>query len=463
MGPGLPTNIMSDPYANSVPHLEPNGSNWAIFSMRFQEAMEDNLKWSHFDGSATCPVLKDAKNPTDGKNKSRLAWDQDKVMAHYLLSQRLPNSTAVHLKGLASAKEHWDKVKVEFSMKSQYAEADMLTSFSEMCCPCGGDVRSFLRSMHMKHEELVAVGVTMSDKEYQSAIIKSLPEEMSKFASGLLTLARVLTPSTSIDPNILINHISEEADRLSERCKRDGSSGKGKQPQVQDKALAATQGDGGKKLHKGKCHNCSIVGHWAHKCQKPKKDQPSTNNQNQSAGQSSQQQSQPPAYQNATKAENKPVGSANTIDDEPDGCWSAVFIGAEVTAPLKCEEAGVGAALSGRLTAAVITQVKEVKAAQVKLYDLGTTCHIPPYHDDFTSYCTLEPRVFLHVANGQQFPAVGTGTMVISTPNGGEQLELTLEKVLHMLSVGYTLVSLGALDALRYRITIGGSHLEIKS
>ena len=464
MGPGLPTNIMSDPNANSVPHLEPNGSNWAIFSMCFQEAMEANLKWSHFDGSATRPVPKDAKNPTDDEKKSGLAWDQDEVMAHYLLSQHLPDLTAVCLKGLASAKEHWDKVKVEFSVKSQYAEADMLTSFLEMRCPRGGNVRLFLGSMHVKHEELVAVGVTMSDKEYWSAIIKSLPEEMSKFASGLLTAARVLTPSTSIDPNILIDHISEEADRLSARRKWDGgSSGKGKQPQVQDEALAAMQGDGGKKWHKGKCHNCGIAGHWAHKCRKLKKDQPSTNNQNQSAGQTSQQRSQPLTYQNATKAENKPVGSANAIDDKPDGCWSAVFVGAEVTAPLECEEAGVGATLSGRLAAAAITQVEEVKLAQVKLYDSGTTCHISLYCDDFTSYCTLEPPVFLHAANGQQFPAVGTGTMVISTPNGGEQLALTLKKVLHVPSVGYTLVSLGALDALRYRITIGGGHLEIKS
>ena len=212
MGPGLPTNIMSDPYTNSIPCLKPNGSNWVIFSMHFQEAMEANLKWSHFDGSATCPVPKDAKNPTDDKKKSRLAWDQDEVMACYLLSQRLPDLTAICLKGLTSAKECWDKVKAEFSVKSQYAEPDMLTSFLEMHCPHGGNVRSFLRLMHVKCEELAAVGVTMSDKEYQSAIIKSLLEEMSKFASGLLTAACVLTPSTSIDPNILIDHISKEAD-----------------------------------------------------------------------------------------------------------------------------------------------------------------------------------------------------------------------------------------------------------
>jgi hypothetical protein len=71
MGPAMPTsNPMSDPYATSVPHLKPTGSNWAIFSMRFQEAMEANQKWGHFDGSATRPVPTDDKNPTDDKTKA---------------------------------------------------------------------------------------------------------------------------------------------------------------------------------------------------------------------------------------------------------------------------------------------------------------------------------------------------------------------------------------------------------
>jgi hypothetical protein len=53
--------------------------------------------------------------------------------------------------------------------------------------------------------------------------------------------------------------------------------------------------------------------------------------------------------------------------------------------------------------------------------------------------------------------------MVVSTPNGDAQSELTLEKVLHAPSVGYTLVSLGSLDALGHRITIGRGQLEIES
>ncbi len=77
---------------------------------------------------------------------------------------------------------------------------------------------------------------------------------MSKFASRLLTAACVLMPTTSINPDTLIDHISEEANRLAAQCKHDGgTSGKGKHSQSQDEAMVATQGDGRKKHQKGKC------------------------------------------------------------------------------------------------------------------------------------------------------------------------------------------------------------------
>jgi hypothetical protein len=93
--------------------------------------------------------------------------DQDERISRYLLSQRLPDSTAVFLEAITSVKARWDKVKSEFSVKSQYAETDLLTAFtdSEMRCPRGGKVRSFLGQMRVKREELAAVGVTMPEKE----------------------------------------------------------------------------------------------------------------------------------------------------------------------------------------------------------------------------------------------------------------------------------------------------------
>ena len=101
------------------------------------------------------------------------------------------------------------------------------------------------------------------------------------------------------------------------------------------------------------------------------------------------------------------------------------------------------ATLSGGFTVAALTQVEEGRTTRVELYYSGAMCHIFPYHDNFITYQQLDPPLFLNAASGQQFPAVGTGSMVVSSPNGAGQSDITLENVLHAPSVGYTLVSLG--------------------
>lgn len=53
--------------------------------------------------------------------------------------------------------------------------------------------------------------------------------------------------------------------------------------------------------------------------------------------------------------------------------------------------------------------------------------------------------------------------MVISAPLGTGSSELTLDNVLYAPSVGYALVSLGALDALGYNMTIEAGHMQITS
>jgi len=63
---------------------------------------------------------------------------------------------------------------------------------------------------------------------------------------------------------------------------------------------------------------------------------------------------------------------------------------------------------------AIITAIKEVKSACVKLYDSGATWHLSPYYKDFITYQFLKPPLYLNAAIKQQFPAVGIGSMVIN-------------------------------------------------
>jgi hypothetical protein len=50
------TTSLSDTLPSSIPKLDASGVNWAIFSVRFQDAIEAKGFWDHFDGSSLRPV-----------------------------------------------------------------------------------------------------------------------------------------------------------------------------------------------------------------------------------------------------------------------------------------------------------------------------------------------------------------------------------------------------------------------
>ena len=112
------------------------------------------------------------------------------------------------------------------------------------------------------------------------------------------------------------------------------------------------------------------------------------------------------------------------------------------------------------IAAAIAPTIKD-RGERIELYDSGTTCHILPYKSDFSNYSLLNPPVFLNAANQQKFPAIGVGDLAIQVPNGSTESTLTLANVLHMPAIGYTLVSLGALDKKGYCASISGGNLDL--
>ena len=462
-----PTTIEKLP-AN-IPRLEHNGSNWAIFKIRFSNAMKVTRRWAYFTGLNVYPEPVDRAKPTREEASAIIQWEYEDSVASYLLSQRLPDTTEMRIAGCSTTKERWDMVAKEYQAKSAYAQADLHQAFLEMRCAKGGDVREFLASLCCKREELAAAGVTVSDKEYERTILRGIPSELATFASHLLSSALIIQSSAPIDLDALINQICEEADRLKSRRPK-GQGGK-KDSTTTDEALSATASDDGKqRRRRGKCHNCGKMGHWARECRSAKK------NKEESAGTQTAQ-----ASSTSTKPENKPVGSANVIYDfDGDGFWMATEEAADRTHLASAEpdpmlgmsdeiedlphREGEDIELEeGEWAGAVITPGDEDSRVRVELYDSGATQHISPYKSDFISYAPLAPPIFLNTANQQRFPAIGRGTLVVQVPNGGTESELTLHGALYAPSVSYTLVSIAALDEEGYHAHIGAGHLDLTS
>ncbi|KAG2758123.1 hypothetical protein P692DRAFT_20867022 [Suillus brevipes Sb2] len=193
---------------SNVPKLDIKGTNWAIFSLCFQVAVEAKELWKYFDGSCPRPTSPVTATETTALEK----WKKNENLTKHLLTQRIPDSTALRIRNLPDVASMRGEIIREYTEKGAYTQTDLRTKFLESKCPGGGDVCA-------KRDELSAVGVQIEEKDYQSTIIQSLPNHLVSFASGQLATARLYSSTKTIEPNILISLIIEESEH---RNRKDG-------------------------------------------------------------------------------------------------------------------------------------------------------------------------------------------------------------------------------------------------
>jgi hypothetical protein len=266
---------MTDTLPSNVPKLDVSGANWAIWSLRFFVAIDAKGKWGHFD--RTQPrLIPPLSTPFPLLMQTALAkvyqWDDDEHVSRYLLTQRIPDSTVMHLRGLLTVHAMWEAISREYSVKGAYAQTDLHTQFIESKCPEGGDVRVFLQDLRTKREELAAIGVIVDEKDYRSTVLSSLPNSLSNFASNVIAAARLTSGYNSINLDALIQMISKEYDRQQMKKCRNNAAKASKGKDKDNKAMSATQGKGKKKFPPGSCYNCGEKGHYKNKCPKLAKD-----------------------------------------------------------------------------------------------------------------------------------------------------------------------------------------------
>ena len=204
------TSSLSDTLPLTILMLNLEGSNWVIFYILFMDAIKAKGFWDHFDGLSSCLVVSEV--PTAAETAAKSQWDKDERSAKALLTQRLPESTIMEIHSKKTVKEHWEVVVREYMVKGVYAQTEIRAKFLLMRCPEKGNTKEFLRGLRLKREELVQVGVKISDEEYLSTIISSLPDPLANFASLQMSWALQHT-SKLIDANTLMTMLLQEAER----------------------------------------------------------------------------------------------------------------------------------------------------------------------------------------------------------------------------------------------------------
>ncbi|THH07316.1 hypothetical protein EW145_g3457 [Phellinidium pouzarii] len=149
-----------------------------------------------------------------------------------------------------------------------------------------------------------------------------------------------------------------------------------------------------------KCFNCNKIGHILRFCRSPQKDRNSSNSD--AKGFTSAKE-----HTNGGNTQTKKNESANAaVDSDSEGEWALSAMSNE-------------------------------------------EWHITPYCRDFVSFCTITPKA-LTAANKAPFHAIGEGELQINLPNGGSETQMMLQATLYSPEVGYTLLSVEALDMAGY-------------
>ena len=140
--------ITTNTLLSNIPKLDVKGMNWAIFSFHFQVAVKAKELWSHFNGTSTSPAV--SVTPMAAETTVSNKWRKDESLAKHLLTQQIPNSTALCIRNLTTVTSMWGKITKEYTEKGTYAQTDLRAQFLNSKLQKGVEVRHFLDGLWTK-------------------------------------------------------------------------------------------------------------------------------------------------------------------------------------------------------------------------------------------------------------------------------------------------------------------------
>jgi hypothetical protein len=179
-------------FNQSVEKLKTDGSNWIMFQCRFTIAMNDCELYDHLTGGAVNPLPVDMAKPTNAEKASLKEWQKNENKAMSLLISRLNDSTFTKYMRKTTIAEIWAGLVTEFSMRSMLKCSNMRADVMALSFTPGSNLRDEFSCITAKYEQLINLGVDISDKEYHSLIFKFVPSEIANHLSSVSASMKTL-------------------------------------------------------------------------------------------------------------------------------------------------------------------------------------------------------------------------------------------------------------------------------
>ena len=256
-----------------VPRLLADGSNWVTYRDRLRWALsargllgnitEDNPKPQNPIVNEPSPDPADTAAMSAHANLNRGyelridRWVTAEATVKQCIASTIPDSIFNWIKNKKSAKDVWDAITDIFEDWSTMVAIDLRLKLQNIKCGENEDVRTHFAKLTEMNECLASYSVTLSEHEYASILVGSLPSTYDPTLSSILAAAKL--NRTTLDPDTVTSLVTDDYDRRAVKKK-------GKKDEKDEAYYAGEGSKGGKKKTDKICHNCKKKGHFKADC-----------------------------------------------------------------------------------------------------------------------------------------------------------------------------------------------------
>jgi gag-polypeptide of LTR copia-type len=241
-----------------VPKLSPDGANWVIYCNRLKWAMQTNSFNTH--ASDTSPTQAYTTLKTIGGLTPDTHWEKEENTIKQVLRLMLPDTAFNRIKALANVHDTWEILRCVYEERSKALVTDLVQRFQNKHCNEDKNIRSHFEYLADLHEQLVAMGESVTDEDYTDTLLALLPTSYDGAVSSISTSVHL--GSKALTAEIFKQLILDEAEQ---------QQVKDRYVENRDEAQAADSGkqkgkDKSKDKKKVECYNCCKTGHYKSKC-----------------------------------------------------------------------------------------------------------------------------------------------------------------------------------------------------
>ena len=491
-----------------IPKLEVSGTNWVIFKDRFTWALDARSILDHIDGSAKepkdpipaairekiseTPLTEENKKLETEWKKDLKEWKQGEAIAKQQIASSIPDSLFMKIRAKGTAYNIWTELGKHFEKRSRMVSIDLRRRIQEQRCTDKGDITEHLATLRTMRENLASMGESLSDSDFYSIIMGSLPASYDSYLSALNATSSVLGTHLSADDLMLA--ITEEFERRALKSK-----GKSKEENVAFHADDSKKDKKGGSKRKGDCHNCGKKGHWTRDCyaegggkegQGPKQKEKKDKDKEKDKGKGKKKETAAVAKDDDKSKEDKTseeeawmalavedegefTEDSDTIEEEnPDDISNYILslphlfesIDEPTDGPDGVDQvinADLENTIKINLEAAYLAGTDETRSAEIDLYDSGTTRHMSGFFHRLINYIDIDP-VPIITADKRSFHATGKGDMYVHLPNRNKpNSRILLKDVLYAPKMGITLVSISRIAEAGSTVVFTGNVCRI--